>query len=166
MALPMCAQTVKTTFSSEFCETTFFVCASMGNAAYIIFIMWNSISGLDTWYHFWLNINCGVAVTVRSYQKKSDNFLRGVERGGQNIFFGGEGQFFRLSSIFRSSSLLMSSSFLMLFLFLRLSSLFCSPPFLISSLVLRSSLILRSSSFLTQYVILSVNSRKLVVRYH
>ena len=39
----------------------FSVCARMSNAAYIIFIMWNSISGLDTWYHFRFNISCGVA---------------------------------------------------------------------------------------------------------
>ena len=45
------------------------VCALMCNAAYVIFIMWNSISGLDAWYHFRLNISCGVAVTVRSHQK-------------------------------------------------------------------------------------------------
>ena len=38
--------------------------------AYVIFIMWNSISGLDTCYHFRLNISCGGAVTVRSHQKK------------------------------------------------------------------------------------------------
>ena len=44
------------------------VCARMCNAAYIIFIMWNSISGLDTCYHFRLNISCGVAVTVRCHQ--------------------------------------------------------------------------------------------------
>ena len=30
----------------------FSVCAFMGNAAYIIFIMWNSISDLEAWYHF------------------------------------------------------------------------------------------------------------------
>ena len=60
----------------------FSVCAHMGNAAYIIFIMWNSIFGLDTWYHFRLNISCGVAFTVRSHQKKiSGNFLRGGEGG-------------------------------------------------------------------------------------
>ena len=45
------------------------VCVRMDNAAYIIFIMWNSISGLDAWYHFRFNISCGVAVTVRSHQK-------------------------------------------------------------------------------------------------
>ena len=28
----------------------FSVCACMDNAAYIIFIMWNSISGVDAWY--------------------------------------------------------------------------------------------------------------------
>ena len=51
-------------------NVVFSVCAHMGNAAYIISIMWNSISGLDTWYHFRFNISCGVAVTVRSHQKK------------------------------------------------------------------------------------------------
>ena len=30
----------------------FSVSARMGHAAYMIFIMWNSISGLDAWYHF------------------------------------------------------------------------------------------------------------------
>ena len=28
--------------------------ARMNNAAYVIFIMWNSISGLEAWYHFGL----------------------------------------------------------------------------------------------------------------
>ena len=52
-------------------ENVFFsVFARMYNAAYVIFIMWNSISGLDTCYHFRLNISCGVAVTVRSHKKK------------------------------------------------------------------------------------------------
>ena len=51
----------------------FSVCVSMDNAAYIIFITWNSISGLDAWYYFRLNIHCGVAVTV------SSKFLRGGE---------------------------------------------------------------------------------------
>ena len=50
------------------------VVARMGNDAYIIFIMWNSISGLDAWYHFRFNICCGVAVTVRGHKKKSRNF--------------------------------------------------------------------------------------------
>ena len=50
-------------------NVVFSVCALMDNAAYNIFIMWNSISGLDTCYHFRLNISCGVAVTVRSHQK-------------------------------------------------------------------------------------------------
>ena len=44
-------------------------CAHMGNAAYIIAIMWNSISGLDTWYHFQFNISCGVAGKVRCHQE-------------------------------------------------------------------------------------------------
>ena len=48
----------------------FSVCAHMCNAAYVIFIMWNSISGLDACYHFRINISCGVAVTVKSHQKK------------------------------------------------------------------------------------------------
>ena len=45
------------------------VCASI-DAAYILFIMWNSISRLEPWLHFRFNISCGVAVTVRSHQKK------------------------------------------------------------------------------------------------
>ena len=48
----------------------FSVCACMGNAAYITFIMLNSISGSDAWYHFRFNISCGVAVTVRVHKKK------------------------------------------------------------------------------------------------
>ena len=51
-------------------NAVFSVCAHMGNAAYIIFIMWNSISGLDSWYHFRFNISCSVAVKLRSHQKK------------------------------------------------------------------------------------------------
>ena len=51
-------------------NVVFSVCAHMGNAADIIFIMWNSISGLDTWYYFWFNISCGVAVKVRNHQEK------------------------------------------------------------------------------------------------
>ena len=51
-------------------NVVFSVCARMCNATYIIFIMWNSISCLDACYHFRLNISCGVAVTVRSHQKK------------------------------------------------------------------------------------------------
>ena len=51
-------------------NVVFSVCARMDNAAYIIFIMWNSISGLEPWYHFRFNISCGVAVTVRSHQQK------------------------------------------------------------------------------------------------
>ena len=51
-------------------NVVFSVCAHMDNAAYIISIMWNSISGLEAWYHFQFNISCGVAVTVRSDKKK------------------------------------------------------------------------------------------------
>ena len=50
-------------------NVVFSVCALMDNAAYIIFIMWNSISGLASWNHFRFNISCGVAVTVRGHQK-------------------------------------------------------------------------------------------------
>ena len=49
----------------------FSVCGHMGNAAYIIFIMWNYISGLEAWYHFLFNISCGVAVAVRGHKKKN-----------------------------------------------------------------------------------------------
>ena len=63
-------------------NVVFSVSARTYIAAYVIFIMWNSISGLDTCYHFWLNISCGGAVTGRSHQKKiSGNFLRGGEGG-------------------------------------------------------------------------------------
>ena len=41
-------------------NVTFSVCACIGNAMYIIFIMWNSISGLEPWYYFRFNISCGV----------------------------------------------------------------------------------------------------------
>ena len=51
-------------------NVVFSVNAGMCNAAYGIFIMWNSISGLDACYQFRLNISCGVAVTVRSHQKR------------------------------------------------------------------------------------------------
>ena len=56
---------------SSFHENVVFsVCARMVNAAYIIFIMWNSISGLDARYHFRFNISCGVALMGRSHQNK------------------------------------------------------------------------------------------------
>ena len=59
----------------------FSVCAHMDNATYIMFIMWNSIFGLDAWYHFRLNISCG--------------------RGGGQNKFGVESQFLRSSSLLR-----------------------------------------------------------------
>ena len=66
-------------------KVVFSVCACLGNAMCIIFIMLNSISSLDAWYHFRFNISCGVAVLGRSHQKKnSGNFLRGGERGKKN----------------------------------------------------------------------------------
>ena len=49
-------------------NVVFYVCARMGNAAYILSIMRNSISGLDAWYYFRFNVSCGVAVMVRSHQ--------------------------------------------------------------------------------------------------
>ena len=52
-------------------NVVFSVCVLVCNAAYVIFIMWNSIFGLDAWYHFRFNISCGVAVTVRSHEKKN-----------------------------------------------------------------------------------------------
>ena len=63
---PVCFLNVQSSLHEN---VVFSVCALMDNAAYIIFIMWNSISGLEPWYHFWFNISCGVAVTVRSHQK-------------------------------------------------------------------------------------------------
>ena len=48
-------------------NVVFSVCAHMGNAAYILFIMWYSISSLDAWYYFRFNVSYGVAVTVRSH---------------------------------------------------------------------------------------------------
>ena len=65
----------------------FCLCAYVQCLVCYIFIMLNSISGLDAWYHFRLNISCGVAVMVRSHQKKiSGNFLRGGE--WENVFEG------------------------------------------------------------------------------
>ena len=63
--------------------SSFSLCAHMGNAACIIFIMWNSISGLEAWYHFRFNISCGVAVTVRSHQEKFQVIFQGDVRGAK-----------------------------------------------------------------------------------
>ena len=49
-------------------NVVFCVCAHMGNAAYTMIILQNSISGLEAWYHFRFNISWGMAVTVRSHQ--------------------------------------------------------------------------------------------------
>ena len=72
--------TAKRNMSSAVCALSMYkssVCGRMCNARYVIFIMWNSISGLDACYHFRLNISCGGAVTVISHQKKiSGNVLR------------------------------------------------------------------------------------------
>ena len=61
-------------------NVVFSVCAHMDNAVYIMFIMWHSISGLDTWYHFRFNISCGVAVKVRSHQEKFQVIFAGAAR--------------------------------------------------------------------------------------
>ena len=66
-------------------NVVFSVFASMDNAAYIIFIMWNFISGLDAWYHFRFNIFCGLAVMGRSQKEMSGNFLREGERGRKKL---------------------------------------------------------------------------------
>ena len=66
---PVCFINVQSSLHEN---VVFSVCALMDNATYIIFIMWNSISGLEPWYLFRFNISCGVAVTVRSHQK---NFM-------------------------------------------------------------------------------------------
>ena len=50
-------------------NVVFSVCARMDNFVYIIFIIWNSISGLESWNHSRFNISCGVAVTVKSHQQ-------------------------------------------------------------------------------------------------
>ena len=50
-------------------NVVFSVYARMGNAAYIKFIMWNSISGVDAWYHSQFNISCGLAVMEKSHKK-------------------------------------------------------------------------------------------------
>ena len=64
-------------------NVAFSVCARMCNAPNVIFIIWHSISGLDTWYHFRLNISWGVAVTMSGHQSQKNirYFLRGGEGG-------------------------------------------------------------------------------------
>ena len=64
-------------------NVVFSVCARMGNATFIIFIMWNSISGLEAWYHFQFNISCGAAVTVRSHQEIFQVIFQGDVRGAK-----------------------------------------------------------------------------------
>ena len=49
-------------------NVVFSVCARMDKAVYIMSIMWNSLSGLDAWYHFRFNISCGVAVMERGHR--------------------------------------------------------------------------------------------------
>ena len=68
-------------------NVVFSVCACMGIDAYIIFIMWNLISGLDSWYHFRFNISCGVAITVRGH-KKNQVITKGKGGGPKQIIEG------------------------------------------------------------------------------
>ena len=65
-------------------NVVFSVCARVCSAVYVIFIMWNSISGLNAWYHFRFNISCGVAVPVRGHQEKIQVIFEG--RGGTFFF--------------------------------------------------------------------------------
>ena len=62
-------------------NVVFSACARMGKAAYIIFVMWNSISGLDTSYHFWFNISCGLAVKLGIHQQNSQVIFKGRGEG-------------------------------------------------------------------------------------
>ena len=41
----------------------------MLKATYISFITFNSISALDSGYHFWFGVNCAVSVKMRSHQQ-------------------------------------------------------------------------------------------------
>ena len=66
-------------------NVVFSVCACVGNAAYIIFIIWNSISGLDAWYHFQFYTSCGVIVMGRSHKKKNQVTFYGEGRGAKNL---------------------------------------------------------------------------------
>ena len=70
---PVCFVNVQSSLHEN---VVFSVCARMDNAAYIIFIMWNSISGSESWYRFRFNISCGVAVPVRSHQKDFRYFFK------------------------------------------------------------------------------------------
>merc|ERR1711954_134661 len=79
----------------------------MYNAAYIIFIMWNSISGLDAWYYFRFNISCGVAVTLRSHQIEFQVIF--------NLHFRWHLHFLDHLHFYWSPSFLRSSSFLRFF---------------------------------------------------
>ena len=67
MSSAVCASNVQ---SSLHDNVVFSVCARMDKAVYIMSIMWNSLSGLDAWYHFRFNISCAVAVMGRSHQQK------------------------------------------------------------------------------------------------
>ena len=80
MSSVVCALSVYSHFFHE--NVIFSVCA------YIIFIMGNSISGFDAWYHFRFKISCGVAVMGRGHQKKNQVFFQGEGRGETNILEG------------------------------------------------------------------------------
>ena len=75
-------------------NVVFSVSARIGNTTYIIFIMWNSISGLESWNHFRFNISCGVAVTVRGHKKnKTQVIFQARAGGGPKKNFEGRGNF-------------------------------------------------------------------------
>ena len=67
------------------CTVVFSLCACIGNAMCIIFIMWNSISGLEDWYHFRFNNSHGVAVMVRSHQEKFQVIFQGDGKEKKNL---------------------------------------------------------------------------------
>ena len=68
MSSAMCASSMYSRLCLKMSSFLFLRACTMYNAAYIIFIMWNSTSGLDAWYYFRFNISCGVVVTLRSHQ--------------------------------------------------------------------------------------------------
>ena len=71
---PVCFVNVQSSLHEN---VVFSVCACVGNAAYVISIMWNSTSGLDAWYHFRFNISWGLVVMGRSHKKNSGKNWRG-----------------------------------------------------------------------------------------
>ena len=122
------------------------LCAHGPCRMYIIFILWNSISGLEAWYHFRSNISRGVAVTVRSHQEKFQVIFQGDGRGAKKNWRGGP--IFKAISLFEVFFI-----FYVVFIFEVVHFLGC---FLFEVIIifevssfLRSSSYLRLSSFLS-----------------